>query len=134
MKLILIVSLCLTASACTTMGRINTINMGMSKADVIDKMGDPDSTRAEGNAEILIYNLSEEALPIINKMRGEYWVVLTEGKVNKFGRMGDSSGNASAMATRSAMMNGWNAGINSVPREQKCRTDYIGDTAYTSCH
>lgn len=97
---------------CTTMGRINDVSVGMSKAQAIEKLGEPDSLRADEGSETLVYYLSEAAFPIINKPRGEYWVVLKNDKVIKYGRMGTFVSHEDARATQNAITQGYNSGLN----------------------
>jgi hypothetical protein len=62
----------------------------MTKAEVIDAMGTPDSVSATGNVEYLIYELAspheivadESSLP-------KYFVRLVNGRVDAYGRKGD---------------------------------------------
>ncbi|SRR6266498_5939354 len=91
---ILLIVLVLTSCA-TSAKRLNSLSVGMSKAEVLRIMGAPESTRATSGTEILVYTLKERtALPGeaigpfgINE---KYFVKLVDGKVQSYGRIGDS--------------------------------------------
>jgi hypothetical protein len=66
----------------------------MSKAEVIQVLGQPQSTRASGGVEYLIYSLSEGVskpgttlFPV--SIEGQYFVQLVGGRVESYGRVGD---------------------------------------------
>ena len=72
-------------TGCATTGKMNKISIGMSKSEVIDLMGTPASTAGIGREETLRYNLYDTQFDTYS----EYWVVLNDGKVYKYGRAGD---------------------------------------------
>jgi hypothetical protein len=78
----------------TSSKRMNDLSVGMTKAEVIKTLGQPESTSANSGVEYMVYNLSiriarpGEALapiPITDK----YFVRLVGGKVESYGRLGD---------------------------------------------
>jgi hypothetical protein len=52
-----LVILSLTGCASLTAAKMNRLNVGMSKAEVISAMGNPTTTKADGDTEILEYKL-----------------------------------------------------------------------------
>jgi len=76
---------------CTgTTANLNRISVGMTKAEVIEQVGRPDSVSAKDNAEYLVYYwatpkqifVDENSLP-------EYYIKLIDGKVTSYGKKGD---------------------------------------------
>jgi len=91
MKKLLAVLLCLGLVGCATMAtNINSVQLGMSKDEVIKTMGQPVSTSAIKGTEYLNYSLWEK---IDNTgFAGRYvpyYVSIKDGKVIAFGRTGD---------------------------------------------
>ena len=64
--------------------RMNKVNLGMSKEEVIKAIGDPKSTSASEDIEYLRYKFMTDGL-----FTAEYYIRLQEGKVNAYGRVGD---------------------------------------------
>ena len=89
MKKLLAVLLCLGLVGCATAGKINSLSIGMTKEDVIKRMGTPVSTSAENGVEFLNYQLAETNDQAFNGFTTPYAVVLRDGKVASFGRHGD---------------------------------------------
>jgi hypothetical protein len=84
MKQILGISLlALLVLGCASAGRINNVSIGMTKQQAIAVMGEPTSTSAKDGVEYLNYTLSR------GLFRDDYYVRLTQGKVDAFGRAGD---------------------------------------------
>ncbi len=76
----------LTSISCSVFQRhpasqLNSLSLGMPKANVIEKMGDPLLTKASDGVEYMVYNLSRPS--------GEYFVQIKDGKVAAFGKKGD---------------------------------------------
>ncbi len=73
-------------TACSTgdAGRIDRLQIGMSKAQAVAVMGEPDHAVTSGSEENLIYYLY--ATPDALEKRG-YVVQLVDGKVRSFGKM-----------------------------------------------
>ena len=87
-KLKLVLFPCLLLSlflaACNSAARLNQIRIGMTKSDVVQVLGQPDSTSAQANIEYLTYYLYTDS----SSYRDErpYSVRLVDGKVESFGR------------------------------------------------
>lgn len=64
--------------------KMNNLQLGMSKTEVIDTMGNPVSTSARQDVEYLKYRFRSDGL-----FTSEYYVKLQNGKVDSFGRVGD---------------------------------------------
>lgn len=79
----------LTLSACATSQKINSISVGMTKAQVIQLMGSPASVSAKGGVEYLNYALYETHEAAMYGWSSPYFVRLIDGKVDSFGRRGD---------------------------------------------
>jgi len=63
--------------------KINHLNIGMTKAEVIEAMGEPNYTSATSNVEILSYKLTSYSL-----FSDMYFVRIKNGKVDRFGQQG----------------------------------------------
>ena len=66
--------------------KINNLNIGMTKAEVIAEMGEPNYTSAANNVEILSYKLTSNSL-----VSDTYFVRIKDGKVERFGQQGFGS-------------------------------------------
>ena len=64
--------------------RMNQVKLGMTKDQVISAVGAPSSTSAMDNTEYLKYQLCSDWI-----FTDRYYIRLTDGKVDAFGRMGD---------------------------------------------
>ena len=64
--------------------KINNLKIGMTKQDVIETIGDPDTTSASGNVEYLKYRINVGLV-----YSDEYLVRLLDGKVDAYGQKGD---------------------------------------------
>jgi len=84
-SLIIIMAILLVLTGCATTAKMNKVSIGMTKSEVIDTMGKPDSSAGIGREETLRYTLYNASID----MYQEYWVVLRNGKVYKYGRAGD---------------------------------------------
>jgi hypothetical protein len=68
---------------CETSAKLNSVRIGMSKADVQSLLGTPDSTSAQANVEYMTYYLTSDA----GYGRDQpYMVRLVNNKVESFGR------------------------------------------------
>lgn len=67
------------------------ISLGMSKAEVINILGTPDSVSANKGVEYLSYTLRTETSFTRNTWgyQSNYFVRLVDGKVESYGRVGD---------------------------------------------
>jgi hypothetical protein len=74
---------------CATARKINQINVGMTKEEVIAVMGPPVSTSAKEGVEYLNYKLSETDDDAFMGWTTPYYVRIRDGKVDAFGRHGD---------------------------------------------
>jgi outer membrane protein assembly factor BamE (lipoprotein component of BamABCDE complex) len=74
---------------CATSGKINAVNMGMTKEQVIKVMGNPVSVSAKGSTEYLNYKLSETDDDAFMGWTTPYYVRVVDGKVDSYGRTGD---------------------------------------------
>jgi hypothetical protein len=63
---------------------MNNLQLGMSKTEVIDTMGNPVSTSASQDVEFLKYRFRSDGM-----FSADYYVKLQNGKVDAFGRAGD---------------------------------------------
>lgn len=82
---LLVVLLCVGLLGCATSSKINLISLGMSKEDVIKRMGNPISTSAIKGKEFMNYLLTD---PIYG-MPASYYVSIQDGKVVSYGEKGD---------------------------------------------
>ena len=64
--------------------KMNRLNLGMTKKEVIEAIGEPTSTTAQKNTEYLNYQLSTGGF-----FTNEYYVRLLDGKVVAYGKVGD---------------------------------------------
>lgn len=83
-RLTLIVTVMTFTIGCATSSKMNRVALGMNKAQVIDQMGAPDSTKAKSGFEVLEYSLWTD--PGFN---GLYWIYLQDNKVVKYGQASD---------------------------------------------
>ena len=89
MKNLIVFILGFALAGCATSGKINTVNIGMSKAEVIEVMGKPVSISAKDGTEYLNYKLSETFHHAVNGLSTPYYVRIVNGKVDAYGRTGD---------------------------------------------
>jgi hypothetical protein len=78
----------------TSATRLNNISVGMTEAQVVKVLGQPQSTRAKDEVEYLHYKLSESGDWVFWPMAGvlqphNYFVRLTNGVVDAWGKAGD---------------------------------------------
>lgn len=87
-SLLLIAVIALTG--CATASKISSVKVGMTKDEVIQVMGKPTSTSAQGEGwEYLNFALSETSTAAYYGLTTPYYVRLVNGKVESFGRVGD---------------------------------------------
>ncbi len=83
-KLIVLLSLSILVLGCAGSAKmINTLNVGMTKAEVIEAMGEPNYTSGAKNVEILSYKLTSSSL-----FTETYFVRIVDGYVDRFGPQG----------------------------------------------
>ncbi len=81
---ILVLMFCLGCAASAK--KLNNIDVGMSKAEVIGILGSPDSTKAAPDVTVLEYRMVSDDFAT---HADPYWVVLRDGKVSTIGKAGD---------------------------------------------
>jgi outer membrane protein assembly factor BamE (lipoprotein component of BamABCDE complex) len=90
-----IVALLLLTSCATSASKIDQIHIGMTRAKVIEIMGDPVFTEGKENHETLVFNLSESRVSEaafggvmrgLNIGKNHYRVELVDGKVTAYFR------------------------------------------------
>lgn len=70
-------------AGCVSADKLNNIHIGMSKDEVTNLLGQPNSTSAQANIEYLTYYLAVDSG---NSRDQPYSVRLVDGKVESFGR------------------------------------------------
>jgi len=76
-------------AGCATASKTNGLSLGMTKAQVLAVMGQPASTAADSDVEVLRYQLSATGHEAFHHRTEEYFVRLESGKVVRFGKAGD---------------------------------------------
>jgi hypothetical protein len=91
----------LLLAGCATSSHLNRVSVGMTKQQVVEAMGEPQSTRATQGTEYLIYHLKEsstlgkawESLLDGGSVPGygesDYYVRVYNGRVDAYGKVGD---------------------------------------------
>jgi len=90
MKYIIISLITIFLSGCYTglgqhSSKFNNVSLGMSKGDVINAIGKPQSTRAANGVEYMTYNVYE----VVFGQYVPYFVRIKNGKVDAYGKVGD---------------------------------------------
>ncbi|MGW8313949.1 MAG: hypothetical protein ACWGOL_12030, partial [Desulfuromonadales bacterium] len=80
-KWILVIVMAVLVGGCSPWIGIQHIDLGMSKAEVLQQMGSPTNVSGSGNEEYLWY------VPV-NRFWERYYVHLVNGKVESYGLMG----------------------------------------------
>jgi len=89
MKNLTLIGLFFLLAGCASPGKkLNHLSIGMSKEQVLDIMGTPESTKAMNPREVLVYSDTERPFGAPARYT-QYWVVLVDGKVFQFGQAGD---------------------------------------------
>src|SRR5262245_39000026 len=73
----------LATFACASGGKVRSLQVGMTEAQVIRTMGHPDGRRSEGNKETLLY--TNRLISGWAWDRADYAVVLRNGRVVEYG-------------------------------------------------
>ena len=89
MKHLILLIFTLLLVSCATSGKINGLQIGMTKEQVITSMGKPVSISAKDGTEYLNYKLSETDDDAFRGWTSPYYVRLINGKVDSYGRTGD---------------------------------------------
>ena len=69
---------------CGFASKLNSVQLGMTRDQVVDAIGAPSSTSEMGDTQYLKYQLCSDWI-----FTDRYYVRLTNGKVDAFGRVGD---------------------------------------------
>ncbi|RLB28397.1 MAG: hypothetical protein DRH11_17390 [Deltaproteobacteria bacterium] len=88
-KLALLGVIAILFLGCATAPKVNKIQLGMSRAEVIAILGDPISITATQEAEYLNYRLSETRTNAMMGLSTPYYVKIVGGKVEAYGRSED---------------------------------------------
>ncbi len=80
-KLIFWVVLVALLSGCTPWIGLHKVELGMTKSEVMQQMGNPSNASGSGNEEYLWY------IPV-NRFWERYYVHLVNGKVEAYGQLG----------------------------------------------
>ena len=76
-------------TGCATAHKIISVEIGMTREEVIKAMGSPNSISAKGNTEYLNYALSETDDDAFVGRTTPYYIRLINGRVDSYGRSGD---------------------------------------------
>ena len=81
----------LALTACIgTSANLNKVSLGMSKSEVIQAVGTPDSVSAQGRVEYLIYHWASPKQLIADENNlDRFFIRLTDGRVDAYGEKGD---------------------------------------------
>lgn len=69
---------------CAGASKMNAVQLGMTRDQVVSTIGSPDSSSEMGNTQFLKYQLCSDWI-----FTDRYYVRLTDGKVDAYGRVGD---------------------------------------------
>lgn len=72
-----------------TADQLNQLSLGMSKEDVIKKLGPPKSTAAADGIEYMQYRWVKTVIAADGNFPEDYYVAIRNGRVVSFGRKGD---------------------------------------------
>lgn len=89
MKYLAISFVTLILFGCATAHKINNVQLGMTKQEVIAAIGKPTSISAKDGTEYLNYRFSETDDHAFYGVTTPYFVRLVNGKVDSYGRTGD---------------------------------------------
>lgn len=89
MKFLVTTFIALTLFGCATAHKINNVQLGMTKQEVITAIGKPTSISAKNGTEYLNYRFSETGDHAFYGVTTPYFVRLVNGKVDSYGRTGD---------------------------------------------
>lgn len=81
----------MVVAGCATAYKMNSISLGMTKAEVVKVMGSPTSTSAKDGVEYLNYKLYDTFADADSGIGTNYYVRLVGGKVESYGRLEDKS-------------------------------------------
>lgn len=72
-----------------TADQLNQLSVGMSKEEVLKRLGPPKSTAAAGGIEYLQYRWVKTVIAADGNFPEDYYVGIKNGRVDSFGRKGD---------------------------------------------
>lgn len=78
-----------TTGCAATAHKMNNVNVGMTKQEVLNVLGPPMSTSAKEGVEYLNYRFSETNDAAFLGHTSPYFVRIVNGKVDSYGRLGD---------------------------------------------
>lgn len=85
--------LALALAGCATAHKMNSLSIGMTKAEVISVLGHPKDSSATSGVEYLRYELHPDSLGrcLAGPCEGvaDYFVRIVNGRVDAYGRIGD---------------------------------------------
>ena len=87
-----VLSVILVALGIEMMRHGDTVEVGMTKAEVITLLGAPRSTRSADGAEYLVYRLSTPLTDAYNSETDDYFVKIVDGRVTEYGQRGYFAG------------------------------------------
>ena len=87
MKRLAILIILILLLGCATTPKINDVKLGMTKKEVVEVMGTPASTSAQGNTMYLNYSLYDPH----TGYRKLFYVKLVDDKVDSYGHREDSA-------------------------------------------
>jgi hypothetical protein len=82
-RFIMMCCVTLVLASCVTGEKFSKIRQGMSRTDVIDKLGSPDGVQTQGTAELLTY--SNRFMSDWSWDKADYQVLLNNGFVVQYG-------------------------------------------------
>jgi len=83
-RMIILLSLSILVFGCAASAKkINSLNIGMTRAEVIEVMGEPHYTSGANDIQILSYKLKTSHF-----FSDTYFVRIKDGKVERFGQQG----------------------------------------------
>ncbi len=83
-RMVVIFLLTMFVLGCASSKKINRVNLGMTKAQVIEVMGQPDSTSEAMGVQYLRYKLITDVV-----FSDDFYVRLEDGAVTAYGRFKD---------------------------------------------
>ncbi|MCA6080334.1 MAG: outer membrane protein assembly factor BamE [Endomicrobium sp.] len=87
-KLIILILFLVLLGSCATVGRMNDVSVGMTKKEVLNTMGKPNTSAAKDGAEYLIYYLYETNRAASYCLKSDYFIRLVNGIVKSYGKVG----------------------------------------------
>lgn len=84
----IVIAAILSTGCATSASKLNSVNVGMTKQDVISVLGSPASISAKEGVEYLHYVFQIPGTVGLRNV-SNYFVRLTNGKVDSYGHLGD---------------------------------------------